>query len=143
MCQPRIASCNGKFQDRKWMARNVQEIKAVALYLLPYDPSTKKRTTAIKCTAVQISSVKTAEVSVTAKKSIGKSRAHFHHHTNDEYTKLTYEQKKKLAEWRGESLPETEKARFKKNKPKTHKLKRTNSKFFQLLQKKSRRYSPL
>ena len=65
-----------------------------------------------------------------AKKSIAKTGVHFryqtgvhfHYHTNGECATLTSEQKKELAELR-ESLPQTEKAKFKKNKLQKHKIK--------------------
>jgi hypothetical protein len=107
------------------------DFEAAASYLLPYDPVARKRTAGQKRDAASISGVDVDDTTVSStqtKQSIGKTGVHLRYHKNDEYAKLTTEQKLELKEWR-ENNPDAAKLSGKnKMKNSRKKLKRTVSK---------------
>ena len=69
-------------------------------YILPKDPVAKKRESASKRGAAEISDVNANISGFGDKEGIGKSGVHLRWHSNDEYAKLTKEQRKELNQWR-------------------------------------------
>ena len=95
-----------KTDNRPQGMRN--NFETAASHILPYDPVAKKRTMATKHNQ---------------HKSQIEQKFQIHPYKMRSTLKLTSEQKKELAE-RRESLPKAEKAKFKKNNLKKHKIKK-------------------
>jgi hypothetical protein len=88
-----------KTNDKPTGKRN--HFEKMALYIVPYDPVTKKRQTGGKQTT-NISGVDGCEVSsgFGSKQGIGKTGVHLRYHNKQEYDKLPVEQRDELREWR-------------------------------------------
>ena len=69
-------------------------------YILPKDPVAKKWESASKRGAAEISDMNANVSGFGDNEGIGKSGVHLRWHNNDEYAKLTKEQKRELNQWR-------------------------------------------